>query len=83
MIKRGTSELTLTIDHIEVEVLQEVIVQVDWVYVPEIPATPDNDYGEPYDFTYDVKVLSAPDWVTLDMVEDALNEMSIFDIMNS
>ena len=83
MIKRGTSELTLTIDHAEVEVLQEVIVKVDWVYVPEIPATPDNDYGEPYDFTYDVKVLSAPDWVTLDMVEDALNEMSIFDIMNS
>lgn len=83
MIKRGTSELILTIDHVEVEVLQEVIVKVDWVYVPEIPATPDNDYGEPYDFTYDVTIISAPDWVTLDMVEDALNEMSIFDIMNS
>lgn len=83
MIKRGTSELTLTIDHAEVEVLQEVIVKVDWVYVPEIPASFDNDYGEPYDFTYDVTLLSAPDWVTLDMVEEELNEMSIFDIMNS
>lgn len=83
MIKRGTSEVVLTIDHPEVEVLQEVIVKVDWVYVPEIPPSLDNDYGEPYDFTYDVDILSAPDWVTLDMVEEALNEMSIFDIMNS
>lgn len=82
MIKRGSSEVILMIDHVEVELLQEVIVKVDWVYVPEISASLDNDYGEPYDFTYDVDILSAPDWVTLDMVEAALNEMSIFDIMN-
>lgn len=82
MIKRGSSEVILMIDHVEVELLQEVIVKVNWVYVPEIPASLDNDYGEPYDFTYDVDILSAPDWVTLDMVEAALNEMSIFDIMN-
>ena len=83
MIKRGTSEVVLSFFHPEVDVEETTLVKVDWVYVPEIPSTPDNDYGEPYDFTYDVKVLSAPDWVTLDMVEDALNEMSIFDIMNS
>lgn len=83
MIKRGSSEIILAIDHHEVELLQDVVVLVNWVYVPEIPPSLDNDYGEPYDFTYDVDILSAPDWVTLDMVETALNEMSIFDIMNS
>lgn len=83
MIKRGTSEVVLYFVHPEVDIEESSLVKVSWVYVPEIPPTPDNDYGEPYDFTYDVEVLSAPDLVNLDMIEEALNEMSIFDIMNS
>ena len=83
MIKRGTSEVIVSIDHDAVDFLQEVIVKVDWIYAPEIPRSLVNDFGEPYDFIYDAEILSAPDWVTLEMVERALDEMSIFDIMNS
>jgi len=83
MIKRGTSEVILYFIHPEVDIEESTLVKVNWVYVPEIPPSPYNDFGEPYDFTYEVEILSSPDWVTLDMVEDALNEMSIFDIMNS
>lgn len=83
MITRGTLEVVLYFVHPEVDIEESTLVKVKWVYVPELPATPDNDYGEPYDFTYDVEILSAPDWVNLDMIEEALNEMSIFDIMNS
>ena len=83
MIKRGTSEVVLSFIHPEVDIEETMLVKVDWVYIPEIPPTPDNDFGEPYDFTYQVDILRSPDWVTLDMVEEALDEMSIFDIMNS
>ena len=83
MIKRGTTELGLFFEHPEVDLTEEVIVKLKWVYVPEIPASPYNDFGEPYDFTYDVEVLKCPNWLTLDDIENRINEMNIFDLMNS
>lgn len=83
MIRRGTTELAFKFDHPEVDIQEEAIVEVRWVYVPEIPANLENDYGEPYDFTYDVEVIKLPYWVTLEEIEELISEMSIYDIMNS
>lgn len=82
MIQRGTTELIFKFDHPEVDIQEEAIVEVNWIYVPEIRPSLDNDYGEPYDFTYEVEVIKMPIWVTLNEIEEEINDMSIFDIMN-
>lgn len=82
MIHRGSTELVFKFDHPEVDIQEEAIVEVRWIYVPEIRPSLDDDYGEPYDFTYDVEVIKMPYWITLEDIEQEINEMSIFDIMN-
>lgn len=82
MIYRGNTELAFNIEHPELDLEEEIIVKVKWLYLPETPPSIHDDYGEPYDFTYEVKVLKASDWVTIEMIEKEIDAMNIFDIMN-
>lgn len=82
MIKRGTSTLYLEFQHPEVDIEDKACIEVKWIYIPEIPPSPYNDFGEPYDFSFEVEVISKADWITLDMIDEALTEVSIQEIMN-
>lgn len=82
MIQRGKTELVFFLEHPEVDAVEEAIVEINWIYVPERRPSLDDDYGEPYDFTYDVKVIKMPEWATLNEIEEQIDQMSIFDIMN-
>jgi hypothetical protein len=67
MIQRGKTELVFLLEHPEVDILEQAIVEISWIYVPERRPSLDDDYGEPYDFTYEVEVtvnLSGCDFYT-------------------
>jgi hypothetical protein len=83
MIQRGKTELVFLLEHPEVDILEQAIVEISWIYVPERRTSLDDDYGEPYDFTYDVEVIKMPEWATLNEIEEQIDQMSIFDIMNN
>lgn len=59
-----------------------VVVELEWWYTPEIPPSPENDFGEPYDFTYDILNHNAPEGITEEMLMDEIDKISIFDIMD-
>jgi hypothetical protein len=83
MIQRGKTELVFFLEHPEVDAVEEAIVEISWIYLPERRPSLDDDYGEPYDFTYDVEVIKMPEWATFNEIEEQIDQMSIFDIMNN
>ena len=75
-MKKGKAELPILIQGIT------VLVLLRWWYNPELPPTPYNPYGEPYDFTYDIIWHNVPDNISEDQITDEIDKISIFEIMD-
>lgn len=74
-MKKGKAELPILIQGVT------VLVLLRWWYNPELPPTPFNPYGEPYDFTYDIIWHNAPENISEDQITDEIDKISIFEIM--
>ena len=75
-MKQGKAELPILIQGVT------ILSIIRWWYSPELPPTPDNPYGEPYDFTYEIIWHNAPENITEEQIIDEIDKISIFDIMN-
>ncbi len=81
MAKKGVNSKVLTIENTETEETVDVYVRYSWYYDPGRNFMPDGDVGYPPESEIEIIEFSSPDteeplpeWLSPDMVEEALND---------
>ncbi len=75
-MKQGKSNIPILIEG------YTIMVFLKWYYFSEIKPTPENPYGEPYDFTYEIIWHDAPEGISEEEIMLEIDKISIFDIMD-